>query len=182
MQESADRCGVPAYDARQYARDGVCSGSPEPDFLGARTRRDEVRWFFHRRGQIVQSAMSVTGREFWLRVPRGFLERLQVDSGASAQRQVRMAERVEVGVFRPVRPFHGVSDARGFQVNAEHFRPSVVPRPGSAPELRFQSLPGGVITEFIRHVDGHRLHLQPARFVELCVDRGLERGHIRGWM
>ena len=99
------------------------------------------------------------------RVPGEFSQCPQVDPRSAPQRQVGVAEGVEVGVLRPVRAIVDVRDADGFEVRQEHGRGLINPFPN--PDVRVGGLPGEVAADRIGHVGRQRLHLRLAGFIEL---------------
>jgi hypothetical protein len=76
-------------------------------------------------------------------MPGEFLSRAEVHSVASEQGQVGVPEGVKVGVLRPVRAFHGVGDAHGFEVAARIVRVDEI---GSPAEL---ATSGGIDAELL---------------------------------
>jgi hypothetical protein len=66
--------------------------------------RNQIRELVHRPRQVVKPPVGVSGREFELGVSREFLKGSQVDSRPTAERQVGVTQRVEVGVSGPSGP------------------------------------------------------------------------------
>src|SRR4051794_38194841 len=82
--------------------------------------REKRRHFFDRSGEVVQAAVRVPSGEDGRTVSGQFLKGAQVDAGAAPERQVGMAQRVEVGEQRSVWSFDGVGNASHIEVTSQH--------------------------------------------------------------
>jgi hypothetical protein len=106
---------------------------------------------------IVQLGAAVAGhRQLGVGVP-GQLHRLLEGSAALVQqRDVRVPQRVEVGVERAVRPLDRVGDAADVQVDAQHLCGALVPV--ARPDGAVGGPPGQVAAQGLGHVGREGLH------------------------
>src|ERR1019366_8755024 len=104
---------------------------------GGRQRRrgggKKVRQLLDGAGEIVQPTVGIACCECWRRMASEFLKCSQFDAGSPTQRQIRMAQRMKIGVERTIGAFHDVGDAGRNKVAPEHFSASAISCPRSTP-------------------------------------------------
>jgi hypothetical protein len=114
----------------------------ERDFVRFRVAaRGQNAWqFLHRTGEVMQSAVRIARGQRRCRVAGQFLQGSQVDARLAAQGQVRVPERVKVGMFRTVWPVDDIGNPCRLQIDPQHVGGDLGQPPGQ------MALPAGLPT------------------------------------